>query len=60
LTGEEIVTGYFDQAYNKGVYDDKIINLQKMFARLQIYSGVVDGVYTDEVIAAIYIYQTQN
>ena len=57
LTGEEIVTGYFDQAYNKWIYDDKIINLQKMFTRMQLYSGIVDGVYSDEVIESIYQYQ---
>ncbi|EKD25486.1 MAG: hypothetical protein ACD_80C00046G0013 [uncultured bacterium (gcode 4)] len=60
LSTELIVTGYFDTAYDKWSYDDKIIQLQKLLTWMQMYTGAWDGIYSDEVIDAVYTYQTQN
>jgi hypothetical protein len=58
LTGtEEIVTGYFDTAFTRGDQDIKILELQKLLTRVQLYTGALDSTYSDELIAAIYGFQ---
>ena len=57
---EKIVTDYFDRAYDKWSYDEKIIELQNLLTRLQVYEGKLDGVYSEDTITAVYTYQEQN
>ena len=54
---EEIIEWYFNKAYEKGEYSEKIIQLQKMLTWLQIYDGALDGVYSDTIIESVYQYQ---
>ena len=57
---EEIITWYFTKAYTRGDFSEKIIELQKLLIRVQIYAGMVDGVYSDATMEAIYQYQLVN
>jgi len=39
------------------VYSEKIIELQNIFNRMQLYTGAFDGIYSDSIISSVYQYQ---